>query len=235
MDPLIVLVIGAASLAKWLYDNAKKSSEEERGDVNPPPRPDAPDHSRPHPLTPQAETDEEKMRRFLEALGLPQGSAPPPVPKSVPKPVAKPAQKPPALPVAKSAYKPHPRHVGHPISPSAPARREKIAPPLETGGPMPNLPKIAPINETAPSMEVASIPQMDFMPSERAIQAGGAEDQSEPKSTTTKPMRTTTAREALLEQLRTPASLRNAILLREILGSPKGLQSAQTPSIFSPL
>ena len=55
------------------------------------------------------------------------------------------------------------------------------------------------------------------------------------KATASKPGQAQGLRGTLLEQLRTPASLRNAILLREILGSPKGLQSTQSPSIFSPL
>jgi hypothetical protein len=38
--------------------------------------------------------------------------------------------------------------------------------------------------------------------------------------------------DALKDQLRDPASLRRAILLREILGTPKGLQSAASPSIL---
>jgi hypothetical protein len=42
-------------------------------------------------------------------------------------------------------------------------------------------------------------------------------------------------REELRGQLRDPAAVRRAILLREILGEPKGLQSMESLSIFSPL
>jgi len=236
MDQLIVLVVvGALALAKWLFENAGKFQGGESDDNPPnpaqPPRPLRPDSE----AAPRSESEEERMRRFMEALGLPQSSVPPPVRKPVVRPPPRPAE-----PVSKPLPTPRPssRNVGYPISPSAPARRPKIAPPLETGGPLPTLPKTASVGETAPSMEVTSIPQMTFAAPEQAVQSSAAEVSAAAKSSarpSLQKQQTTGTQAALREQLRDPASLRKAILLREILGAPKGLQSAQSPSIFSPL
>jgi hypothetical protein len=75
-------------------------------------------------------------------------------------------------------------------------------------------------------MEVASIPQISLK---------GPETQKMRRASARAQRQTTGAAQDLRDQLRTPASLRNAILLREILGVPKGLQSTQSSTIFSPL
>ena len=235
MDQLILLVVvGVVALAQWLFKNAGKFQGGESDDS-------APDRSQRNPQVPRNprpmagpaprwENEEEKMRRFMEALGLPpEEGVPPPVRKPVARPI-QPASQP--LP----APKPDLRPVGHPLA--SPARRPQISRPLETGGPLPTLPKTASVGETAPSMEVTSIPQMTFAAPEQAVQSASAEVSAaaKPSSRPLAPKQQTSGVQAALrEQLRDPASLRKAILLREILGAPKGLQSAQSPSIFTPL
>jgi len=238
---IVILVVAVIALVKWALKNAGEvqggDADESRNTPEREQRPPPPRSLRPGTESmAREESEEEKMRRFMEALGLPQSSPPPPMRKPTPKP-APAAERPAYNPLP--TPKPHPRQLGRPTPPTifpSPGRR-KIAPPLDTGKPLPTLPKTASVSESAPSMEVASIPQMTFAQPEQAVQSAAAEV----ASATTQPARPATkkqqpsAQAALREQLRDPDSLRKAILLREILGAPKGLQSAQTPSIFSPL
>ena len=238
---ILLVVVGVIALVKWFVENAGKSAPDE------PQTPVRRDPATPRSLRPDSgdaartESEEERMRRFMEALGLPQTSVPPLVRKPSVAKSAPVSEKPISRPLP--APKLHPRQLGRPIlgrplPSSAPAHRPDIAPPLETGGPLPTLPKIASVGETAPSMEVTSIPQMTFAAPEQAVQSAGAAVSASPQTTSRSAPQTTatpSAQAALREQLREPDSLRKAILLREILGAPKGLQSAQSPSIFSPL
>ena len=233
MDQLIVLVVvGALALAKWLFENAGRfqgSDEPEDVPQRPQPRPNA----RPRNLAHPEESDEEKMRRFMEALGLPPESAPP----------SPPVRKPVAPPSAEAKL----RRLRSPVEPAKAAAtpaptpqpvRPHIAPTLDTGGPLPEIPKTASVSETAPASEVMSIPRMIFVEPERLIERPQtrAESPSARRSTfAPKQRQAVGATGALRDQLRTPAALRNAILLREILGAPKGLQSTQTSTTFSPL
>jgi len=228
MDQLVVIVVvGVLALAKWLLENAGKPKNGESSDI-----PDRPQQARsvgPRPVRPNAgslgqeESEEAKMRRFMEALGLPKDAVPPPARKQV---------------VELPAPKPDIRHVGHPISPSMPVRRPKISKPLDTGGPLPVLPKTASVAETAPSMELTALPQMTFADpaeAELSTRAEALDIKEASRLPGKKRQMVPYAQGALRELLGDPASLRRAILLREILGTPKGLHSTQTPSIFSPL
>jgi hypothetical protein len=237
IDQLIpVLVVGAIALGKWLFENAGRSQggDEPTDEV---PRPQPRPNARPRNLAHPEESDEEKMRRFMEALGLPPESAPPLTPvykpasqaaterlrrRRVPAEPARPAV--PAQPV-KAALAPQPV-------------RPHIAPTLDTGGPLPEIPKVASVSETAPASEVMSIPKMVFVEPEQMLERAPARDGGKPASraTAATPQRQLEgAVGALRDQLRTPEALRHAILLREILGAPKGLQSTQSSTNFSPL
>jgi len=215
MDQLIlIVVVGVVAFVKWFLENAGQSAPDK-------PRPPSPRPLRTDPGDAnRTESEAERMRRFMEALGLPPDAVPP-----------APTRKP--LPTARKGrpVDPFPR-------PAAPAHRPNIAPPLETGGPLPTLPKTASVGETAPSMEVTSIPQMTFAEPEQAVQSAAAAvaaSAKTPSRSASQAQQSSSAQAALREQLREPDSLRKAILLREILGAPKGLQSAQSPSIFFPL
>lgn len=231
---ILLLVVGAVALGKWFFENAGRfQGGDEPTDEAPRPQPrPAP---RPRNLAHPEESDEEKMRRFMEALGLPPESAPPPL-----TPVYKPSgqaaaerlrrRRPPAAPV-KAAPAPTP-------APTPRPDRPHIAPTLDTGGPLPEIPKTASVSETAPASEVLSIPKMTFVEPEQMIERAPTGSVGKPASrapSATKPQPSEGAAGVLRDQLRTPEALRNAILLREILGEPKGLQSTQTSTIFSPL
>jgi hypothetical protein len=70
--PLVLLLIIGASLVRWLW---QKSQGEKQGSEEPE-RPVVPDQS--IPRGGETSSEEERIRRFLEALGRPPGSAPPP-------------------------------------------------------------------------------------------------------------------------------------------------------------
>jgi len=66
--PVILIIIIAASILRWLW----QKSQQEKQDSEAPPTSD-------QPITRggETQTEEERIRRFLEALGQPKGSAPP--------------------------------------------------------------------------------------------------------------------------------------------------------------
>lgn len=70
--PVVILIIIGASLLRWLWQKSqgeKQASEE-------PERPVVPEQ--PIPRGGETQSEEERIRRFLEALGRPPGSTPPP-------------------------------------------------------------------------------------------------------------------------------------------------------------
>lgn len=68
-SPWIILIVIAASIARWLWQKAVE--EKENAD-----RPVVP--HQPVPRGGESQTEEERIRRFLEALGQPPGTKPPP-------------------------------------------------------------------------------------------------------------------------------------------------------------
>jgi hypothetical protein len=64
-----ILLIVAASIVRWLWQKA--AEEKEKAD-----RPDVPD--KPIPRGGESQSEEDRIRRFLEALGQPPGTSPPP-------------------------------------------------------------------------------------------------------------------------------------------------------------
>ena len=64
-----ILLVIAASIVRWLW---QKSQEEKEQSEKPP----APDQA--IPRSGETQTEEDRIRRFLEALGHPPGTAPPP-------------------------------------------------------------------------------------------------------------------------------------------------------------
>ena len=180
--PYILLIIVAASVLRWLW----QKSQAEKQDVE---RPSASDQ--PISRGGETQTEEERIRRFLEALGQPPGSAPP---KVAPKPRAQPRIFPTLLPPLTTAPPPLP-------------------PPLPT-----------PAAQKSPRL---AVPTRIFKPA--LVQEGGFEvhDIAMQSSSETPAIR----RQADTEQsgfrfkLGSKEDLRNAIILREIFGPPRSLQS----------
>jgi hypothetical protein len=186
-DTLIFLVLaGLALIFKWLTSQSSSDSEK--------PGPPPPDEQA-RPPRPPPESEEERVRRFLEALGMPQGTQPPPPVqrRRVVTPAAPPGQKP---RVRRSWVQPLPPLVTRPE---------------DTPPPLPPLTTIAPasmtVEEVPPPIEVAR----------PAPRPGPAIRQPAP--------RPAAQIISLGKMLRSPGSVRRAIVLREVLGPPRGLQA----------
>jgi hypothetical protein len=67
--PVVLIIVIAAALLRWLSQRSRTENQD-------PERPTAPGES--IPRGGETQTEEERIRRFLEALGQPAGSAPPP-------------------------------------------------------------------------------------------------------------------------------------------------------------
>jgi hypothetical protein len=161
---------------------------------------------------PPAQTEEERQRRFFEALGLPQGSAPPPLVKPRP-PSANPM--------------PLPR-----IDPgTGRLRRINTGLPPNVGGapvqPAPRgVPAPVPVSWPVPTL----VPESTVAPAVPIVEAAAARRPlaSVPPAAAPSAPQPGAAVSALLLRLRDPVSIRQAIMLREILGPPKALQPLTT-------
>ncbi len=191
-DTLILLVLaGLAALFKWLTSLGSENSEK--------PEPPSPNEQA-SPSRPPAQSEEERIRRFLEALGAPPGTRPPP-------------------PV-------RPRRVVTPATPTPPAQKAKARrkwvqplPPLvttpEASGLPPPLPTAAfepAVTEVAPAVTEAPPAQVILPSGPGQMPRGTAPSRAMP-------------RQSLGTLLRQRGSVRQAIILREVLGPPRGLQA----------
>ncbi len=179
-DTLIFLVLaGLALVFKWLTSHGSGDGEKPEP---PPPNERAARRSPP-------ESEEERVRRFLEALGMPQGTPPPP-------PVQRRRV---VTPAPRAAEKPKvKRSWVQPLPPIVTAPPEILPPPLPT----------EPVPEVVVQREEVVIPPPVPVP---VMQ----------KPLARRPAPVT----SLGAMLRSRRSIRQAIILREILGPPRGLQA----------
>jgi hypothetical protein len=159
-------------------------------------------------------TDEERVREFLEALGQPPGSAPPPTvqPRTQvpPRPLA-PVQPPSSMrPFAQPEFRTWRKQakeivvVQQPTKPAPPPIRRVV----------PSAPPPLPLETNEPGAWMAQ-EQAQVAPAATKIAAPAAVDQ---------PVHRATIETLWKNNLRSPDSLRTAIILREIFGPPRGLQ-----------
>jgi len=201
MDFIIFLILAGVALAfRWLTNQASDDTEQSSG-----PRP-----NEPSPRSP-TESEEERVRKFLEALGVPPGTRPPPPlrPRSVkPRRVVTTAQPPPApRKVRRTIIQPLPPLVTTPEDfPSPPPLTSKGATP-------PPVPQAVMARAGAPSEETASSPLLPILQLAPTPEPG--------------PSQVLAPVDSLGGFLRSRDSLRQAIILREVLGPPRGLQSLE--------
>lgn len=192
MDGLLfALLIGVAGLLRVL---AKKAGETSRPE--PPARSNNPPRVNQPPPRPVI-SDEERIRRFMEALGQPSSSTRPELVTQRPvykKPIVIRHLPPLASPLPPLTTRPLPEREFE--SPSPPVASF----PVETQRAKPTIPE-SPVFETYSGglHEEQPVEQTGISPS--AFSDGG-----------------------IASLLRSPIDLRNAIILREIFGAPRGLQ-----------
>ena len=192
------LIVAAFGLINWLFGKLKGAEK--------PPDPMAPHDrqvGRPIPAQP---SEDERMRKFLEALGIPADASPSPRP--APRPAA-------------------PRPVVQ-----RPRRTLPAPPPLP---PLPPRRAIESLDEAeAPTQSAATIEaghlithevvEFDTVSSHvSAIPLG--QERSDPIAETVSAPPASALSRSLHAALRSPTELRTALLLREILGPPRGLQT----------
>ena len=211
---IIAAIIGISRLVSRISEESKKQSQRRR--QPPPPQPQMP-----QPIQRmRPKTDEERVREFLEALGQPAGAAPPPKiqPRTQipPRPLA-PVQPPASMrPFAKPEFRTWREQAKKIVVLQQPT---KIAPP-----------EIKPV--IVPSVVPAEANEPDAWIAQEEAQTGAAtaiaiartEDQSSVRASADAIWKRT---------LRSPDGVRTAIVLREIFGPPRGVQSSnfvfQTP------
>jgi hypothetical protein len=210
---LIFLIVAAAvGVINWWMEKKKKESQSE-SEQRPPQTP------RSTPSDASGGTDEqERLRRFLEALGVPQGQQPPkpqPAPQ-VPRPRPTPAPQPRrVMQTPRPAPKPTPRAV--------PVPKPKFVPEPE------EFAEAGRLEEAASSIERIG-GEFEAMNVRVAMPSFHAPET--PAHLTTKNAGTTSVLEregnplvaSLRRTLTNPKDIRAAFLAAELLGKPKGLQ-----------
>lgn len=185
--PIILLIIVAAALLRWLSQRSQPPTDED------PKRPEVP--GEPIPRGGKTQTEEERIRRFLEALGQPTTSIPPR--RVTPRPTAPKVVRPHLPPLT-----PHlpPLTTAPPPLPPSPTPAVPAPPPL----PIQPVFTPAPVQEAGFEVRDLAAPTSSDLVSER---------------------RTAVEQQSLLLMLRSAQGLRSAIVLREIFGPPRSLQT----------
>ena len=207
---LFLLLIAVAALFQLLSKAISKAGKSDSNETSRSPRPQTP---RPIQRAPR-ESDADRIRKFLEALGQPPTSTPPPpvAPRiDVPSRPLAPVQPPPVIPgrwrlPREQREKPDvSQRESFPLE--QPSRLQQIVPPPEP-------PPVAPAFEVHEAVPV-ELQQPPII--EPPVEACAAATQAGAKRADFK-MNIATL-------LVSKSGLREAILLREILGPPRGLQA----------
>jgi len=188
IDTLIfVALMMIASFFRWIAKQAEKSKKQSEQD-----QPTLPVYT---PAQPREQTDEERVRRFLEALGQPTSNAPP-----------APVQRRTARPIEKRVTVPRARKVFTPL------------PPLTTVPPP--LPVEVQTFPAAPTVE----PEVDraATPMTRELKAPTPLPTAFPETAHESPVHA-----EIVKLLSAGRGLRDAIILREIFGPPRSMQSLE--------
>ena len=206
---LFFLLIAVAALFQLLSKALSKSKKE----PDETPRSPTPKIAPPIRRLP-AESDADRIRKFLEALGQPPGSTPPPpvVPRTdiLPRRLA-PVQPPPVIPgtwrLPREPRKTPDVTQRESRSPEQPSRLQEVVPPVLSASVTPGFE----VHETLP-VELQQPPLIKTpVEAYAAPKAFGVAKRADSKAN-------------IVTLLVSKSSLREAILIREILGPPRGLQ-----------
>jgi hypothetical protein len=195
-DTIIFFVLAALALIfKWLTKQGSDDAEK--------PKPDTPNE--PTRRAPP-QTEEERVRRFLEALGMPPGTQPPPPVRTrtvTPRSVATSAPRTPPSKIRRSWAQPLPSVVTTP--------EDMPVPPL-AAAPQPEPVFVV---QTRPASATVVPPPL---PAEMSVQPFAAPVARKAAPPRPPPMT------SLRATLRSRERIRQAIVLREVLGPPRGLE-----------
>jgi hypothetical protein len=207
---LFFLLIAVAALFQLLSKTISKAKKSDSNETSSSPEPQTP---RPIQRAPR-ESDADRIRKFLEALGQPPSSTPPqpvlPRTNIPPRPLA-PVQPPPALPRVwrlprERAQKPDvSERESRPYE--QPSHLQEIAPPRVT----------APVTATFEVHEALPVEPQQSPIINTAVESDATASQVVAKRAGSK--------RDIATLLASKSSLREAILIREILGPPRGLQA----------
>ena len=207
---LFFLLIAVAALFQLLSKTISKAKKSDSNETSSSPRPQTP---RPIQRAPR-ESDADRIRKFLEALGQPPSSTPPsPVlPRTdIPPRRLAPVQPPPALPGVWRL----PRERAE-----KPDVSQRESPPIEQPG---RLQQIVPPPVPAPAAPTFEVHEaLPVEPQQPSIIKTPVESDATASQVVAK--RAGSKRD-IATLLGSKSSLREAILIREILGPPRGLQA----------
>jgi hypothetical protein len=198
---IVAAVIGISRLIARITENAREQSQRDKAR-----------QARAKPQQPVAEMqpqgNEERIRQFLEALGQPKDAPPPPkvAPRTdIPPRTLIPVQPPPSMrPFARPTIEPWKEIKRRVIVLQQPTQREPQRPRAE------------------PTLPAESDEPGAWMRQEEKVEAAAARLQAAAHSATT--TATPGIESSVKQALHSPDSIRNAIILREILGSPRGFR-----------
>ena len=182
----IALII-IAGFFRWISKEGEKAKRKsEQGERSP---------ARPAPMRAREETDEQRVRRFLEALGQPTSSKPPP-----------PIEKRTSVPKEKRVAVPGKRTIFSPLPPLT-----TVPPPLpvQAEGPSP-IPVVV-----EPAVSRAGLPMIS------------AKEETLPLTTFPETAPRGAAYTEVVTLLSSTRGLRDAVILREIFGPPRSLQTIE--------
>ncbi|PYL46604.1 MAG: hypothetical protein DMF40_11665 [Verrucomicrobia bacterium] len=204
---IIAAIVGISRLIAKISEESKKQKRPPQ-----PPRPlgqPRPEYTQPVQRT-QPKTDADRIREFLEALGQPAGTAPPP--KIQPRTQIPPR---PLAPVQPSASM---RPFGRPEFRTWKEQvKEIVVLQQPTKRPLPPqrvLPPAVPSEANEPGAWIA----------EEQAQVSVAQKKEATSRVSTPPTLPPSAETLWKQILRSPDSVRTAVILREIFGPPRGLQ-----------
>lgn len=183
--PGFLLLIVFVALVRWLASKAKSLPQTPQTPPTPPP-------SRPISRGGETQTEEERVRKFLEALGQPPGATPP---KIAPRRSVVQPKMFPQLPPLKTKPPPLPEVASAP--PPLPFQTPSVTPTTARDAAF-EVHDVARQTSGEPPSEIRSVPAPSF---------------------------------DLRVKLGTPQDLRTAIVLREIFGPPRSLQSTDLISV----
>ena len=217
LDNLVfLLLIAVAALFQLLSKAINKAGKSDSNETSSSPTPQTP---RPIQRTPR-ESDADRIRKFLEALGQPPSSTPPPpvLPRTdvPPRPLA-PVQPPPVLNPARGLVRERQQkrdaHEKESYPREQPGRLQQVVPP--------------PVPASAiPAFEVHEALPGDIQQPQTVTTP--VETYAFPKASEI--AKGTDFKTEIATLLASKSSLREVILLREILGTPRGLQAMDATS-----